>query len=532
MMIQHQTDGYVWVWLGGALVLSSDSTVATGQPHHVAVWYDAGANISYMMIDGVVQSNNYSGNILAVGNSKRVAVGAYLWNTGQFVPRYTGVIDEVAIYDTPQDASTFANRTLPLGGGAPITNTFTYDANGNRSTLDDGTAVTTYSYAAATNRLTGIAGSTVQRDASGNRTADVGGTRTYTYNDQNRLSAVLDSGATTASYVHNALGQRTKKTVGSSDIIYVYDLGGKLIAEHDATGALIRDYVWMNGAPVAQIDSGETFSYLHFDHLGTPRLATNDSQTIVWRWDSDAFGTTLPDEDPDGDSNGTTVNLRFPGQYFDTETGFHYNYFRTYDPSTSRYVESDPIGLAGGLNTFGYVGAAPLAYTDPYGLESYLVSRPLTFYDGASHNFVVTDANYLGDPSANVVSYGKNKDGNTGRVDEFTKGFSEGTSVADREYWLGLGDGLSCEVPVNNANVSLIPATDEVVRNVANSMLENTRYSPIPFGSRTNSNSAASAVANKAAGQKVPVNSDGRQVPGARKAPNIEFREPTGDLSQ
>ena len=207
------------------------------------------------------------------------------------------------------------------------------------------------------------------RDLSGNRMADAGGSRTYTYNNANRLSAVLDGGLITATYVHNALGQRTKKTVGAIDVIYLYDLAGNLLAEHDATGAMIRDYVWMNDAPVAQIDSGEVFRYLHFDHLNTPRLATNDGQTVVWRWDSDAFGTTLADEDPDGDLSATTVNLRFPGQYFDAETGFHYNYFRTYDPSTGRYVESDPIGLGGGRNTFAYVDSNPQRYFDPYGLD-------------------------------------------------------------------------------------------------------------------------------------------------------------------
>jgi RHS repeat-associated protein len=112
------------------------------------------------------------------------------------------------------------------------------------------------------------------------------------------------------------------------------------------------------------------FTYLHFDHLGTPRLATDDSQTVVWRWDSDAFGATLADEDPDGNGTKVTVNLRFPGQYFDVETGFHYNYYRTYDPGTGRYLESDPIGLGGGLNTYGYVGGNPLRFMDLRGLAS------------------------------------------------------------------------------------------------------------------------------------------------------------------
>jgi RHS repeat-associated protein len=85
---------------------------------------------------------------------------------------------------------------------------------------------------------------------------------------------------------------------------------------------------------------------------------------VVWQWDSEAFGNKLPES-----SGGTEVNLRFPGQYYDSETGLYYNYFRYYDPATGRYLESDPIGLEGGLNTYGYVGGNPLYWVDPLGLS-------------------------------------------------------------------------------------------------------------------------------------------------------------------
>jgi RHS repeat-associated protein len=83
--------------------------------------------------------------------------------------------------------------------------------------------------------------------------------------------------------------------------------------------------------------------------------------------------------------------LRFPGQYFDKETNLHYNYFRDYDPSLGRYVESDPIGLRAGLNTYAYGLGDPIANFDPNGLEVRLVCRPLAGALGATgqqHCFV------------------------------------------------------------------------------------------------------------------------------------------------
>lgn len=92
----------------------------------------------------------------------------------------------------------------------------------------------------------------------------------------------------------------------------------------------------------------------------------------MWRWDQqEPFGNSPPNEDPDGDSNAFEFNLRFPGQYYDRETNLSYNYFREYDPGTGRYIESDPLGLRGGLNTYVYVADRPLMRSDPLGLCAY-----------------------------------------------------------------------------------------------------------------------------------------------------------------
>jgi RHS repeat-associated protein len=109
--------------------------------------------------------------------------------------------------------------------------------------------------------------------------------------------------------------------------------------------------------------------FIHTDHLNTPRLVADATGTTVWRWDQqEPFGISAPDENPSGLGN-FEFPLRLPGQYADKETNLFYNYFRDYDSSIGRYVQSDPIGLYGGINTYAYVGAMPLLRVDPNGLQ-------------------------------------------------------------------------------------------------------------------------------------------------------------------
>jgi RHS repeat-associated protein len=111
--------------------------------------------------------------------------------------------------------------------------------------------------------------------------------------------------------------------------------------------------------------------YIHPDHLGTPRFIADETQKIVWRWDQqEPFGATPPNDDPDADGVKFDFPLRFPGQYFDRETNLAYNVMRDYDTGIGRYVQSDPIGLDGGLNTYSYVGNNPISYADPDGLTT------------------------------------------------------------------------------------------------------------------------------------------------------------------
>ena len=121
-----------------------------------------------------------------------------------------------------------------------------------------------------------------------------------------------------------------------------------------------QDFTAMNVGPAAVY-------YIHPDHLNTPRMIANSTGTTVWRWDQgEPFGNDVPNNNPSG-AGAFDFPLRFPGQYFDRETNLVYNWKRDYDSSIGRYVQSDPIGLRGGLNTYIYVRDNPLKSIDPKG---------------------------------------------------------------------------------------------------------------------------------------------------------------------
>jgi RHS repeat-associated protein len=130
----------------------------------------------------------------------------------------------------------------------------------------------------------------------------------------------------------------------------------------------------------------EVLAFVHTDHLGTPLKLTDENGTVVWRADYKPFGEATIVEDPDGDGEKVSFNFRFPGQYYDEETGLHYNYFRYYDPKTGRYLKPDPIGLLGGINLFVYSLNNPVNLIDPLGLQQRwdLISAYKYFHAGGN----------------------------------------------------------------------------------------------------------------------------------------------------
>jgi RHS repeat-associated protein len=135
-----------------------------------------------------------------------------------------------------------------------------------------------------------------------------------------------------------------------------------LIAESTSTGTITAEYVYLNGQPLAKIENNNIY-YYHNDHLGTPMLMTDENQSIVWQGEFLPFGETY------SISGTITNNLRFPGQYYDVETGLHYNWFRNYKPEVGRYLEKDISGIKRGTNhLYIYAKNNSLIYKDVMGL--------------------------------------------------------------------------------------------------------------------------------------------------------------------
>jgi RHS repeat-associated protein len=266
-------------------------------------------------------------------------------------------------------------------------------------------------------------------DANGSLLTD--GLRHYAYDSEGRLAAASLGWSSTATtddsitkYAHNALSQRIFKTAPlfavtnpsptatqavldafntffeslwspttaatqKAGMSYVYDEDGTLMADTLTGGASTTwgqsaRYIYLPTAsgpmPIAAIYGTKHYA-IQSDHLNTPRRLLQSDGQVAWQWSYSAFG----DEQPTMASNrfantalnqsfGTTTvaavtfNLRYPGQYFDQESGLHYNYHRSYSATIGRYTQSDPIGLDGGWNRFGYVDQNPLSGFDPNGL--------------------------------------------------------------------------------------------------------------------------------------------------------------------
>ncbi len=255
---------------------------------------------------------------------------------------------------------------------------YTYDSGGNRLTEVINGGTVTFTIDPASNRITkevigGLIPTTYNYtyDANGSTTAvDV---PSFGYNFQGQLSSYSYL-LTFGSYTYNGEGQRVQKTSGLTTTLFNYDEASRIIGEYSAAGALVEETVYLGPMPIAVVQppliAGQTkpIYYVHADYRNVPRQIDNANKQPVWEWDPIPFGENLPNGQPSLLNPAFSFNMRFPGQYYDTESGVHDNIYRSYHPYFGRYLQSDPLGLAGGTNTYAYVRANPLAFVDPLGL--------------------------------------------------------------------------------------------------------------------------------------------------------------------
>lgn len=337
----------------------------------------AGANVgvSYSVNDdrqsvtlpgGITRSYTYKSN----GPVDTIAVTGPGGQLAQYVYAYDDVmnVDTLTTTDGVHDfgydeLNRLTSVTHPTGLG--LTNeAYTYDKTGNRE--DPGNSAL-YGYD-GNHRITNSPTSlTYTFDADGSVATRNDGTA-YTHDYRSRLTQFAKDG-TTANYLYDALGRRIRKTVNGTSTWFVWD-GERLLAEFSGSGTRTVRYAYLGSdfAPTQVQDANGTI-YVHADHLDAPRLATNGSGVVVWIARYEAFGKAVLSSDPDGNGQSVTLNIRFPGQYADSESGTYYNLFRDYDPSTGRYLQSDPLGFRVGNNTYGYANQSPTGWIDGRGLE-------------------------------------------------------------------------------------------------------------------------------------------------------------------
>jgi RHS repeat-associated protein len=357
----------------------------------------------------------------------------------------TAIVDNL---DVTRSQSFVYDANYRLSGATGIYGTigYTYDAAGNRSSQTVNGLQDAYAYYPGTNRLrtiTGVHPELFEYDAAGNTTRRIPGA-------SNIQPLITDP----ADYTYANSGQRAKKH-NSADVIYHYDPSGQLIAETTPTGSLIRAYVWLENQPLAMIGANGSVYYFHNDHLGTPQKLTDSTGAIVWSADYLPFGHA--------DVTVDTVenNLRFSGQYYDRETGLHYNYWRYYDPKLGRYLRADPIGLAGGVNPFSFTENNPVNLIDPDGESPFFfpVAAIFAVYYVLYHHDI---ANAPEDPCANLYA----SNGATGLIGEglfniATVGLlSKLNWFAPKSITNPIPERMARVVPMEYANGSRLAATN------------------------------------------------------------------------
>jgi len=247
---------------------------------------------------------------------------------------------------------------LASANGAYGARGHTYDKVGNRLTEvitpSGGSATTqTYAYTSGKNRLANVKqGTTTLRafvyDAAGNMTRDTRGSTQYNYtiSAAGRISEVKVGTQLRATYLYDGRSRLVSSVrvnvANAGTTRYLHDSEDRIIAEVDATGTTLREYVWLDDMPVAVLDGSSnpanpTLFWVQADHLNRPVVMYNAAQAVMWKAFYEPFGAAHSITGPAANDN------RFPGQLFQLESGLSYNWHRHYDATIGRYTQVDPL---------------------------------------------------------------------------------------------------------------------------------------------------------------------------------------------
>lgn len=248
-----------------------------------------------------------------------------------------------------------------------------YDLNGNRKQSAVGARVNNYAVAPRANRYTKIDNNRRQHATTGELLAD--GELRYRYTVGHRIAAVYRGKKLLAKYRYNSEGERISKTVYGKHAKTTYFLyeDKKVQAELDEQGNVQREYLYLGRRLLGFVED-KSFYPVALNHLGAPTSVYDQRGKRVWQAEYHPFGSAqILQQD-------IVLNLRLPGQYFDQESGQHYNYFRSYNPQSGRYLTSDPLGIQPGLNTYAYVKNDPLNRVDFLGLNDQAIHYYMTYF--------------------------------------------------------------------------------------------------------------------------------------------------------
>jgi RHS repeat-associated protein len=327
----------------------------------------------------VIRSHNQDGNVSAISST-----GLHLSFGYDSAQRLTSVTD----LDSSAFSWTYGYDgldRLTSANDASVTESWTYDANGNRLTQTGGVLPGSFTYETTSNRFQS------QNAHNPSHSYDTAGNPLDFYGPPVQYDAEGNVSSGPMTYYTNGARQRAYYDVGGGEQErLVYDDEGHVLGQYlwDPLATLgspldlQQETIWLGDLPIAALMSLYTYDtngnftgtqevlyYVHADHLNTPRRLTRPADNaVIYRWDSDPFGYGYPNENPGGGSVWIAYSLRFPGQVYEPNFGTYYNWHRDYDSTSGRYIQSDPLGLAGGSNsTYGYADGDPVTNQDPTG---------------------------------------------------------------------------------------------------------------------------------------------------------------------